>query len=158
MASVEEYGLEIEAYDCPGMTKSSEYQLQENEVRSMIQPKSYSNPKLQELMKLLTEWINNELYEDRIIVQEIEEDLYDGQVLQKLMQKLTGETLNVPEITQSEDGQRSKLRIILDFANQILGLQPKWSVESVHTKNMVSILHLLVSGEKFEIVRTLTFF
>ncbi len=43
---------------------------------------------------------------------------------------------------------RSKLRVVLGFANRILGLQrgqPKWSVESVHTKNIVSILHLLVA-------------
>ena len=36
----------------------------------------------------------------------------------------------------------------MGFANRILGLQrgqPKWSVESVHTKNIVSILHLLVA-------------
>ena len=46
----------------------------------------------------------------KFIVQDIEEDMYDGQVLQKLIEKLTSETLNVPEVTQSEDGQRNKLR------------------------------------------------
>lgn len=141
------------AIDSPGMPKSAEmppeeYQLEENEERSMIEPKSYENPRLTELIKVLIEWINDELHEDRIIVQDIEEDLYDGQVLQKLAEKLTGETLNVPEVTQNEDGQRNKLRVVLGFANRILGLQrgqPKWSVESVHTKNIVSILHLLVA-------------
>jgi len=141
------------AIDSPGMPKSAEmppeeFQLEENEERSMIEPKSYENPRLQELIKILIEWINEELHEDRIIVQDIEEDLYDGQVLQKLMEKLTGETLNVPEVTQSEDGQRNKLQVVLGFANRILGLnrgQSKWSVESVHTKNIVSILHLLVA-------------
>merc|ERR1712141_819664 len=141
------------AIDSPGMPKSAEmppeeFQLEENEERSMIEPKSYENPKLQELIKVLIEWINDELHEDRIIVQDIEEDMYDGQVLQKLIEKLTSETLNVPEVTQSEDGQRNKLRVVLGFANRILGLQrgqQKWSVESVHTKNIVSILHLLVA-------------
>merc|ERR1719300_987800 len=54
----------------------------------------------------------------------------------------------VPEVTQSEEGQRSKLRIVLGVANRVLGLQrhqARWSVESVHTKNIVSILHLLVA-------------
>jgi len=141
------------AIDSPGMPKSSEmppedYQLEENEERSMIEPKSYENPRLQELIKVLIEWINDELHEDRIIVQDVEEDMYDGQVLQKLIEKLTSETLNVPEVTQSEDGQRNKLRVVLGLANRILGLQrgqQKWSVESVHTKNIVSILHLLVA-------------
>ena len=34
------------------------------------------------------------------------------------------------------------------MANRVLGLQrhqARWSVESVHTKNIVSILHLLVA-------------
>ena len=51
----------------------------------------------------------NEFFPE-FIVQDIEEDMYDGQVLQKLIEKLTSETLNVPEVTQSEDGQRNKLR------------------------------------------------
>merc|ERR1712210_89840 len=79
---------------------------------------------------------------------DIEEDLYDGQILQKLLEKLTGEKLMVPEVTQSEEGQRNKLSIVLAVANRVLGLQrhqARWSVESVHTKNIVSILHLLVA-------------
>jgi len=115
----------------------------------MIEPKSFENPKLKELIRVLMDWINDELHTERIIVQDIEEDLYDGQILQKLMEKLTGEHLAVPEVTLSEEGQRSKLRVVLAFANKVLGINQramhKWSVESVHTKNIVSILHLLVA-------------
>jgi len=141
------------AIDSPGMPKSAEmppeeYQLEENEERSMIEPKSF--PKLEPLIRCLIDWMNDELAADRIIVQDIEEDLYDGQVLQKLMEKLTGQQLaGVPEVTQSEEGQRAKLRIVLSFANKVLGIGQrsvaKWSVESVHTKNIVSTLHLLVA-------------
>ena len=46
----------------------------------MIEPKSYENPKLQELIRVLLDWINDELHTERIIVQDVEEDLYDGQV------------------------------------------------------------------------------
>ena len=142
------------AIDSPGMPKSAEmppeeYQLDENEERSMIEPKSFENPKLKNLIQVLIDWINDELAGDRIIVQDIEEDLYDGQVLQKLTEKLTGESLAVPEVTQSEEGQRAKLKVVLGFANKVLGIGNrsvhKWSVESVHTKNIVSILHLLVA-------------
>jgi len=141
------------AIDSPGMPKSAEvppeeYLLEENEERSMIEPKSYENPRLKDLISILIEWVNDELHSERIIVQDIEEDLYDGQVLQKLLEKLTGEKLSVPEVTQSEEGQRNKLRIVLGVANRVLGLQrnqARWSVESVHTKNIVSILHLLVA-------------
>ena len=57
-----------------------EYQLEENEERSMIEPRSFENPKFKELIKVLIDWVNDELHHYRIIVQDIEEDLYDGQV------------------------------------------------------------------------------
>ena len=84
-----------------GMPKSSEvppeeYLLEENEERSMIEPKSYDNPRLKDLISILIEWVNDELHGrwmmkwwydnkltisgERIIVQDVEEDLYDGQV------------------------------------------------------------------------------
>lgn len=40
--------------------------------------------------QVLIDWINSELEEERIIVKDLEEDCYDGQVLQKLF----GEKLN----------------------------------------------------------------
>jgi len=115
----------------------------------MIEPRSFEEPKLKELIAVLIEWINDELADQRIIVKDIEEDLYDGQVLQKLLEKLTGEKLDVPEVTQSEEGQKQKLGIVLEATNRVLSLprwsQQKWSVESVHSKNIVAILHLLVA-------------
>jgi hypothetical protein len=63
---------------------------EENEERSMIEPRSFEDPKLKELIAVLIEWINDELADQRIIVKDIEEDLYDGQVLQKLLGKLSG--------------------------------------------------------------------
>ena len=62
--------------------------LEENEERSMIEPRSFEDPKLKELIEVLIEWINDELANQRIIVKDIEEDLYDGQVLQKLLGKV----------------------------------------------------------------------
>lgn len=62
-----------------------DYNLDENDERSMIAPKSLDAPKVQELIHVLIEWINDELAEQRIIVKDITEDLYDGQVLQKLL-------------------------------------------------------------------------
>jgi hypothetical protein len=54
--------------------------LEENEERSMIEPRSYDNPRLKDLISILIEWVNDELHGERIIVQDVEEDLYDGQV------------------------------------------------------------------------------
>ena len=50
----------------------------------MIEPRSFENPKFKELIKVLIDWVNDELHHYRIIVQDIEEDLYDGQVRGKL--------------------------------------------------------------------------
>lgn len=58
--------------------------LDENEERSMIEPRSFEEPKLKELIAVLIDWINDELADHRIIVKDLEEDLYDGQILQKL--------------------------------------------------------------------------
>ncbi|KAL0280542.1 UNVERIFIED_CONTAM: hypothetical protein PYX00_001803 [Menopon gallinae] len=126
-----------------------DYALEENEERSMLAPGARNDPRLMELIKVLIEWLNDELADQRIIVKDIEEDLFDGQVLQKLLEKLCGEKMDVPEVTQSEEGQKQKLQIVLGTANRILGLpmwsSQKWSVESIHSKNIVAIIHLLVA-------------
>ena len=126
-----------------------ENELSEGEERSMIEPRCLEDTKIQELIQILIDWINKELCKDRIIVKNLEEDLFDGQILQKLLERLTGQLLDVPEVTHSEEQQRSKLKVVLEFANNILINREmeslrKWTVESIHTKNLVSILHLLI--------------
>ncbi|KFO18701.1 Alpha-parvin [Fukomys damarensis] len=149
--------------------------LEENEVRTMVDPNSRSDPKLQELMKVLIDWINDVLVGERIIVKDLAEDLYDGQVLQKLfgaltcgvcgcpvirgyvcaaygLQKLESEKLNVAEVTQSEIAQKQKLQTVLEKINETLKLPPrsiKWNVDSVHAKSLVAILHLLVALSQY---------
>ncbi|GCC32189.1 hypothetical protein chiPu_0010649 [Chiloscyllium punctatum] len=126
--------------------------LEENEVRTMLDPNSKYDPKLVELMRVLIDWINDELVEERIIVKDLAEDLYDGQVLQKLFEKLEGEKLNVAEVTQSEIAQKQKLQTVLEKINETLKLPPrniKWTVDSVHMKSLVAILHLLVAVSQY---------
>lgn len=91
----------------------------DNEQRAIIQPQSLSDPLVQELLGVIIDWINDELADQRIIVKNIEEDLYDGQVLHKLWEKLTGRKLDVLEVTQSEEGQRQKLSIVLNAVNHV---------------------------------------
>lgn len=85
----------------------------------MIDRRAYDDPKFNELLNVLMEWINDELASQRIIVQDLSEDLYDGQVLQKLLEKLTGDKLDAPEVTQSEEGQKQKLSVVLSHFNQV---------------------------------------
>lgn len=145
------------AIDAPGAPflpnmPQEDYELEDEEERSMITPDSVANAGLQQLVALLVEWLNDVLAQERIIVRGLEDDLYDGCVLHKLIECLTGYTLDdVPDVTLSEEGQRHKLQRVLKATSQILGLggpqqyQPKWSVESIHSKNLVAILHLLVA-------------
>ncbi|PKK30243.1 parvin, beta, transcript variant X1, partial [Columba livia] len=122
--------------------------LEENEERTMIDPNSKEDPKFKELIKVLIDWINDVLVEERIIVKQLEEDLYDGQVLQKLLEKLADRKLNVAEVTQSEIGQKQKLQTVLEAVHDLLrphGWTIKWNVDSIHGKNLISILHLLVA-------------
>lgn len=79
------YAIDSPGYGANPDMPPEEYTLDENEERSMIEPKSLEDPKLQELILVLIEWINDELADQRIIVKDIVEDLYDGQVLQKLL-------------------------------------------------------------------------
>ncbi|CAK7297297.1 beta-parvin isoform X1 [Canis lupus baileyi] len=122
--------------------------LEENEERTMIDPTSKDDPKFKELVKVLIDWINDVLVEERIIVKQLEEDLYDGQVLQKLLEKLADCKLNVAEVTQSKIGQKQKLQTVLEAVHGLLrphGWALQWTVDSIHGKNLVAILHLLVA-------------
>lgn len=92
----------------------------DNEERAIIEPRSLEDPRVKELIQVLIDWINDELAMQRIIVKDISEDLYDGQVLQKLLEKLTETKLDVPEVTQSEEGQRQKLAIVLRAVNRVI--------------------------------------
>uniref|UniRef100_A0A8C6SZ81 Parvin, beta n=1 Tax=Neogobius melanostomus TaxID=47308 RepID=A0A8C6SZ81_9GOBI len=113
-----------------------------------VGPNVKRNLKFKDLVKVLIDWINSELEEDRIIVKDLEEDCYDGQVLQKLFEKLSGRKLNVAEVTQSEIGQKQKLQTVLEAVNEQLrphGWTIEWSVDALHSKNIVAIVYLLVS-------------
>ncbi|KAJ7997886.1 hypothetical protein DPEC_G00216820 [Dallia pectoralis] len=122
--------------------------MEENAERSMLDPTSRESPKFKDLQRVLIDWINNELEEDRIIVKDLEADCYDGQVLQKLFEKLAGRKLNVAEVTQSEMGQKQKLQTVLEAVNQLVRPHDwsiEWSVDSIHCKNLVAIVYVLVA-------------
>ncbi|XP_053210261.1 alpha-parvin-like [Panonychus citri] len=144
-----------DAIDGPAIMPSiengpEEFILGEYEERTMLEPSSNRNHGYQELLKILVNWINDELVDERIIVKSLTNDLYDGQILGKLVEKLSGQKLDVIEVTQNEDLQKYKLRVVLETANRHLGLQSKystikWTIDGIHNKNPVEIIHLLVA-------------
>ena len=122
--------------------------LEEGQQIRTLTIESRDDPKVQEIIHLLLYWINEELASERIVVKNIQEDIYDGQIIQKLIEKLAQIKIEVPEVSQSEEGQRQKWQIIVEALNRSLFAgsvaTPKWSAELIHAKDIVAILHLLI--------------
>ncbi|CAB3406888.1 unnamed protein product [Caenorhabditis bovis] len=122
--------------------------LDEGETRRYLSKECAKDPELGQVVNLLIYWLNEELAEQRIVVKNLQEDLYDGQIIQKLLEKLEQIRIEVPEVSQSEEGQRQKLQIVIETANKILGSgmeSDKWNADLVHQRDLVAIMQLLVA-------------
>ncbi|VDD75655.1 unnamed protein product [Mesocestoides corti] len=129
------------------------YMLEEGQERSIIERASMESAEVKELVAALISWINDELINHRILVRNIADDLYDGQILQNLAEKLAGIKLEHPEVTQSEFGQMQRLKEVIATINQLLGVpeawaKEHWSAETVHNKDIIAIIRLLVALAK----------
>merc|ERR1712066_277881 len=100
--------------------KMKKQKLREGDMRSSVPSTSQSEENVQLLMTNLKNWINTSLQKDRIIVRSLENDLYDGLVLQKLLEALSGIKIGIPEVTQNRDEQKRKLSLILNHINEEL--------------------------------------
>lgn len=152
--------LAIESPTTPITVAPDTFDLDENEERSMVEPASLENPKVKELQEVLLDWINDELSDLRIVLRNITEDLYDGQILAILMEKLAEIKLaEFEEVTQSVESQKAKLSVLLEHINKLLGIpqqRAKWTANTIHNKDIVAILHLLVAlARHFECPRKL---
>ncbi|XP_038637082.1 gamma-parvin [Scyliorhinus canicula] len=140
----------ITAYE--ELKPSTEIDIAPGESRKIIQPSSLKSPKLEELMTFLIDWINATLKQDHIVVQSLEEDLYDGLVLHHLLVHLGNVKLDVEEIALSANAQIQKLTVVLDTVNQLLqiteGDNLNWNTKLIHKKDLISTLHLLVAIAK----------
>ncbi|XP_053092989.1 gamma-parvin isoform X3 [Pangasianodon hypophthalmus] len=123
----------------------------QGERRKIIQPSFLNDPKLLKLKEVLVEWINSTLKPEHIVVQNLEEDIYDGLVLHHLLGKLGGVHLGVEEIALTSAAQMCKLELILQALNQELGLgaqadgTARWSAKLIHSRDLLATLHLLVA-------------
>ncbi|KAM9808066.1 LOW QUALITY PROTEIN: gamma-parvin [Neosynchiropus ocellatus] len=119
------------------------------ERRKIIQPTSLRDPKLEKLKEVLLDWINRSLKVEHIVVQSLEEDLYDGLVLHHLLARLAGVRLPLEEIALSSSAQVHKLQRVLRELERTLGPREddpaRWSVELIHQKDLLATLHLLVA-------------
>lgn len=121
------------------------------------------------ILKMLMGWINTELAEKRVIVKDIQEDIYDGQILQMLVgkmntnrvfkndmylmvfplftEKLSGVMISTlpGKLNLSEMSKKQNLKSVIDFLNVTMDIHPmmsKWKVES----NLTQILTILLYG------------
>uniref|UniRef100_A0A3Q0QXA2 Parvin, gamma n=1 Tax=Amphilophus citrinellus TaxID=61819 RepID=A0A3Q0QXA2_AMPCI len=119
------------------------------EKRKLIQPTSLQDPTLKKLKETLVDWINKTLKPEHIVVQSLEEDLYDGLVLHHLLSRLADVHLPVEEIALTSTAQIRKLEIIMEELEKRLGRQDssqiKWNVRLIHRKDLLATLHLLVA-------------
>ncbi|XP_041650677.1 gamma-parvin [Cheilinus undulatus] len=117
--------------------------------QKLIQPTSLNDPKLEKLKEVLVCWINSTLKPEHIVVQSLEEDLYDGLVLHHLLSMLAGVKLSVEEMALTSTAQIRKLEVILEELDKRLGLQDgreiKWNVKLIHNKDPLATIHLLVA-------------
>lgn len=121
----------------------------QGEKRKLIQPTSLKDPKLEKLKEALVDWINKTLKPEHIVVQTLEEDVYDGLVLHHLLSRLADVHLNVEEMALTSTAQIRKLEIIMEELDKRLGTQDssqiKWNVKLIHNKDLLATLHLLVA-------------
>ncbi|XP_071390798.1 gamma-parvin [Centroberyx affinis] len=121
----------------------------QGEKRRLIQPTSLQDPKLEKLKEALVYWINSTLKPEHIVVQSLEEDLYDGLVLHHLLSRLAGVHLPVEEMALTSAAQIRKLEVILEELDTRLGLKDsaliKWDIKLIHNKDLLATIHLLVA-------------
>lgn len=149
------YAEGLNAIDGNMQKRLIEYELNESlmiegELRTVVMEQSKQQIGYQQLISSLINWINDELSQQRIIVKDLQDDLYDGQILGKLIEKLHQLKLDIVEVTQNETIQRYKLKTVLDTINRILTLQArwakiKWTVDGIHSKNVIEIIYLLIT-------------
>jgi parvin len=119
---------------------------EENDKRTALEISE--RRKLEPLIKVLIDWINTELAEKRVIVKDLEEDLYDGQILQMLIEKLSNLKISSNKLHLGESSQKQNLKHILDLINSIMDIHPlmsKWKAEDIYEKDLIAMLHLLVA-------------
>ncbi|KAM4573151.1 gamma-parvin isoform 1-T1 [Odontesthes bonariensis] len=144
--------MEADIFDYHKEEDSLDVESFQGERRKLIQPTSLKDPTLEKLKEVLVDWINRTLKQEHIVVQSLEEDLYDGLVLHHLLSRLAGVILAVEEITLTSSAQIHKLELILGELDKKLGLQDssliKWNVKLIHNKDLLATIHLLVAMVK----------
>ncbi|CAL8359213.1 unnamed protein product [Lota lota] len=141
--------MATDVFNNPREEEHLDIALFQGERRKIIQPTSLQDPKVEKLKDVLVSWINETLKPDHIVVQSLDEDLFDGLVLHHLLARLAGVSVSVEEIAVTAAAQIHKLGVVLEEVNKRLGIRDdalaKWDVTLIHNKDLLATLHLLVT-------------
>ncbi|XP_027895359.1 gamma-parvin isoform X1 [Xiphophorus couchianus] len=144
--------MEAAAFEYHKKEEDLEVESFQGEKRKLIQPTSLKDPKLENLKQALVDWINKTLKAEHIVIQSLEEDLYDGLVLHHLLARLGNVKLDVEEISLTSSSQLRKLEAIMKELDKMLGVEDscpiKWDVKLIHNKDLLATIHLLVAMAK----------
>ena len=118
----------------------------EAKQRVFILPESLKSEEFKNLCSTLLQWANSLLHRRRVLVSNIEEDFYDGQVFLEMLEELEGNpTLSDGSVPLGKERKRNLLeRALSYFESQYKG-EVKWSAEAVFHKDLVETIHLLVA-------------
>lgn len=131
------------------------YLLDEGDERSMLEPNSYNNPNFKQAINVLLNWINSSLNKYSIIVKSLEDDLYDGYIFGKLIEYYQPNIrLLHEEIPLSEESKKNLLKRILNYLETCLNQPIKWTFEKIYNRDLISILHLLLTLIKIFNIKT----
>ncbi|XP_042352311.1 gamma-parvin [Plectropomus leopardus] len=141
--------MEAAVFDYHKEDDPVDFEAFQGDKQKLIQPTSLKDPKFEKLKEALVYWINSTLKIEHIVVQSLEEDLYDGLVLHHLLSRLAGIHLPVEDIALTSTAQIRKLGMILEELDRRLGPQDssgiKWNVKLIHNKDLLATIHLLVA-------------
>ncbi|XP_041794112.1 gamma-parvin [Chelmon rostratus] len=141
--------MEAGIFECHKEEETADTESVQGEKQKLIQPTSLKEPQFEKLKEALVYWINSTLKPEHIVVQSLEEDLYDGLVLHHLLSRLAGVHLSVEEMALTSVAQIRKLEVILEELDKRVGLQDssriKWNVKLIHNKDLLATIHLLVA-------------
>ena len=122
------------------------YLLDEGDQRVVLAPNSYLNPDFKRTIDVLLIWINSSLKQDSIIVRSLEDDVYDGYILSKLIQVYQPNIrLLENDLPLSEQAKKQTLRKVLDYLDICLNQSIKWTFEQIYNRDLIAILHLLLA-------------
>jgi parvin len=125
------------------------YLLDEGDERSMLEPSSSHDPAFKQTIHILLNWLNTSLSKDGILLRALEEDLYDGYILAKLIELYQSDVrLLCDDVPLSQESKKKTLRSVLHYLDTCFQRynQPiRWTFEQIFNRDFIAILHLLLA-------------